>query len=168
MKKLILVLLVFFNFNISLAQESIFFVDVDVLLNKSNYGKKIISKLKNLNEQNITEIENNENELKQFEDNINNVKNIITKDELNIKISELKNKIIYFQKVKDNKFKEYNKIKNRELGVFFKKITPFIEEFMEINSIKIILEKKNIFIANANYDITNKLIDFLNNKIKDD
>ena len=35
---------------------------------------------------------------------------------------------------------------------------------MEKKSIKIILDKKNIFIANSNYDITSELIDFLNNK----
>ena len=35
---------------------------------------------------------------------------------------------------------------------------------MEINSIKIIIEKKNIFIAKANYDITDALIEFLNTK----
>ena len=39
---------------------------------------------------------------------------------------------------------------------------------MEINSIKVIMDKKNIFIANANYDITDKLIKFLNLKIKND
>ncbi len=35
---------------------------------------------------------------------------------------------------------------------------------MEINSIKIIIEKKNIFIAKSNYDITDTLIEFLNTK----
>ena len=38
---------------------------------------------------------------------------------------------------------------------------------MEINSIKIIIEK-NIFIAKANYDRTEELINFLNLKIKND
>ena len=63
---------------------------------------------------------------------------------------------------------EYNELKNKELESYFKQITPFIEEFMEINSIKVILDKKNIFIANANYDITNSLIEFLNLKLADD
>ena len=61
---------------------------------------------------------------------------------------------------------EFDNFKNNELEIYFKKITPIIEEFMNIKSIKIILDKKNIFIANANYDITDELIEFLNNKIK--
>ena len=56
-------------------------------------------------------------------------------------------------------------MKNKELELFFKKITPIIEEFMEINSIKLIMDKKNIFIANANYDITEELIMYLNSKL---
>ena len=55
-------------------------------------------------------------------------------------------------------------MKNDEIEKFFKKITPFIEEFMRKNSIKIILDKKNIFIANSNYDITNQIVEFLNTK----
>ncbi len=39
---------------------------------------------------------------------------------------------------------------------------------MQINSINIILEKKNIFIANSKYDKTNELVEFLNKHIKDD
>ena len=39
---------------------------------------------------------------------------------------------------------------------------------MEINSIKLIMDKKNIFIANTKYDITEKLIEFLNLKLKND
>ena len=35
---------------------------------------------------------------------------------------------------------------------------------MEEKSIKIILDKKNIFIANANYEITDQLIEYINNK----
>ncbi len=168
MKKYIFFFLVFFlNFSTN-AQDSIFFIDVDYLLNNSNYGKKIILKLKKINDKNLIEIENLEKKLKEEDDEINRIKNIITKDELNIKIKNLKSNILKFRDNKDKIFKQYNDIKNKELEIFFKKITPFIEEFMEKNSINLILDKKNIFIADANYDITMSLIKFLNLKIIDD
>ena len=85
-----------------------------------------------------------------------------------IKINNLKNNILTFRENKDQIFKQYNDIKNKELEIFFQKITPYIEEFMEKNSINLILDKKNIFIANTNYDITNSLIEFLNLKLFDD
>lgn len=168
MKKYIFFFLVFFlNFSTN-AQDSIFFIDVDYLLNNSNYGKKIILKLKKINDKNLIEIENLEKKLKEEDDEINRIKNIITKDELNIKIKNLKSNILKFRDNKDKIFKQYNDIKNKELEIFFKKITPFIEEFMEKNSINLILDKKNIFIADVNYDITMSLIKFLNLKIIDD
>ena len=168
MKKYLFFFWIFFLPLSSHSQDGIFFIDVDYLLNNSTYGKKIILKLKKINDKNLIEIKNYENQLKQDNDEINKIKNIISKEELNIKINELKNKISVYRENKDKIFKEYNDKKNKELAIFFKKITPYIEEFMEINSIKFILDKKNIFIANSKYDITSKLIDFLNLKLKNE
>jgi len=168
MKKLFFIILLLLYSNTLFAQEEISFIDIDLVLSNSNYGKKVVQKLKNKNDQNIMELENSEIELKKIEEDINKVKNIISEDELNKKISELKNKIVLYREKKDLKFKEYNSYKNKELEFFFKKITPFVEEFMELNSIKILIEKKNIFIAKANYDRTDELINFLNLKIKND
>ena len=150
------------------AEEGVFFLDVDYLLNNSNYGKEIISKLQKINDKNLYEIKNLEKEIKKEDDEINKIKNIISKDELNIKVNDLNNKISKYRENKDKIFKEYNKIKNDELAIFFKKITPYIEEYMENNSIKLIMDKKNIFIANVKYDITEGLIEYLNLKLKNE
>ena len=168
MKKYIIFFLLFNLSFPSLSEDGVFFLDVDYLLNNSNYGKKIILELNNINEKNNSEIENFEKELKKEDDEINNVKNIISKDELKIRVNNLKKKIITYRKRKDEIFNEYNDVKNKKLDIFFKKITPYLEEFMEINSINLILDKKNIFIANENYDITKSLIEFLNLKLTND
>ncbi len=168
MKKIICIIVVLISSTITYAENGVYFVDADSLLNNSEYGKKIVNKLKNINSKNISDLEKDEKELKKIEDEINKIKNIITEEELNKKISDLKDKIIIYRKKKDIKFKEYDDYKNKELNEFFVKITPFIEKFMEINSIQIILEKKNIFIANSKYDKTDLLIQFLNKNIKDD
>ena len=139
MKKLFFIILLFLYSNTLFAQEEISFIDIDLVLSNSNYGKKVVQKLKNKNDQNILELKNSEIELKKLEEGINKVKNIISEDELNKKISELKNKIVLYREEKDLKFKEYSSYKNKELEIFFKKITPFVEEFMELNSIKIII-----------------------------
>ena len=36
---------------------------------------------------------------------------------------------------------------------------------MKNNSIKIVLDRKNIFIADSNYDITIKVLEYLNNNL---
>ena len=42
-----------------------------------------------------------------------------------------------------------------------------LEKVMEKNSIAILIEKKNIFIAKSNYDITEIVIEEINKDIKD-
>ena len=48
-----------------------------------------------------------------------------------------------------------------------KLISPIINEYMEKNSIGILIEKKNIFIAKSNYDITENVLEIINKQIKE-
>ena len=48
---------------------------------------------------------------------------------------------------------------------FFKDILPYIEKYMKDNNIAIIFDKKNIFIADSNYDITKEIIELLNKQL---
>mgnify|MGYP001482178937 CR=1 FL=1 len=168
MKKYLFIFLLLFNPSLSFSQDGIYFLDVDLLINKSDSGKKIVLKLKKINEKNIEELESYEKELKKEDEEINKIKNILSKEEMNNKIQELKEKIAIYRSKKDKIFKDYNNLKNKEIEIYFKSITPYIEDFMEENSIKLIMDKKNIFIANSNYDITDPLINFLNKKIDND
>ena len=168
MKKYLFIFLLLFNPSLSFSQDGIYFLDVDLLINKSDSGKKIVLKLKKINEKNIDELENYEKELKKEDEEINKIKNILSKEELNNKIQELKEKVAIYRSKKDRIFEDYNNLKNKEIEIYFKTITPYIEDFMEENSIKLIMDKKNIFIANSNYDITDSLINYLNIKIDND
>ena len=165
-KKIIYFFLIICFQSISLADDKVYFLDIDYLLNNSNSGKKILQHLNNTNLKIISELEKDENNLKKTESEISKKKNIISKVELEKEITNLKNEIKLYRQKKDKKTKELNNLKDAELKNFFENITPHIESFMEQNSIKIILDKKNIFIANSNYDITQSLINYLNEKIK--
>ena len=163
-KKFFLYLILIFNFSAVSSEEGIYFLNVDHILNNTKTGKIIIEKLEKINSNNITEIKIKEENLKKLEKEISTTKNVISSDELNNKIKNFKNEIALYKSHKDQKNKEFKELRDKELNIFFKEITPHIEDFMEINSIKIILDKKNIFIANSNYDITEKLIEYINTK----
>ena len=49
---------------------------------------------------------------------------------------------------------------------FLNQINPIIEKFMADNSIYMIIDKKNVFIASKEYNITNNLIELIDNQIK--
>ena len=145
--------------------NEIYYIDVDYVLNNSNLGKKIISKLNKVNKKNQTDLEQKEKQLKILEKEISNKKNVISQNELNIEIDDLKKKIILFREEKNKKSIDFKNLRSNELSNFLEKITPVIENFMKKNSIKIFFEKKNIFIAESKYDITLPIIDLINNKI---
>ncbi len=167
MKKIFFFFFIFFlNIDNLEANDGIYFIDIDYILNNSNAGKIIVGELKDLNSQNNMRFKKKETELKSLEDEIKKIKNIINQDELNMKINNLKKNVTDYRNDKKNILKKYENIKNEKLNTFFKNITPIIEEFMKIRSIKIIFDRKNIFIADSNYDITNDLINFLNEKLK--
>ena len=93
-------------------------------------------------------------------------KNLISKDELN---KELKLLQIEFDKYRRNKISEIDELKqkrNQNILNFLKLINPIIEKYMAENSIYMLIDKKNVFIASKKYDITNNLIELIDNQIK--
>ena len=164
-KKFFLLFLFLLYFDYLNADDGVYFLDVDYILKNSDSGKIVVNKLKNLDSENISMFKKEEKEIKLLEDEITKVKNIVSNEELNKKINNLKKKVVIFRENKSRKLNEYNDFKKKELENYFNRISPVVEEFMKIKSIKIIIDRKNIFIADANYDITDELIKFLNEKI---
>ena len=57
-------------------------------------------------------------------------------------------------------------LKKKKLNEFLSKITPLIREYTSENSISLVLNQKDIFIGNKNYDITNDIVKIIDNNIK--
>ena len=150
-------------FNISAYGENeIVLLDLDYAVSNSNVGKKI---LQNLNKTRLKEIEKLkiiESNLVKKEKEINKVKNIISKEELNSKISEFKKEIKDFNSQKDQIQKKFLKDKNNELEKLLKKINPLIIKFMDDNSIEMIISKSNVYLAKTKLDITKNIIELIN------
>ena len=163
-KFLILITVLFFSFNLTItsANENIRYINVDEILNNSDLGKIIIDKLKKQNDINIDKIKTKENEIKKENEELTKLKNIITEEEFNKKLIILKKKIDDFNILKKELSDELNEFKKKEIKLFFEKINPIIEKYMEQNSIALILDKKNIFVARSDYDMTKELIDLIN------
>ena len=59
---------------------------------------------------------------------------------------------------------ELTNIKNMELNLFFENIKPVVQNYMNENSIDMIVNSKNIFMGNNKSDITTDLIEKINIK----
>lgn len=163
-KFLILITVLFFSFNLTItsANENIRYINIDEILNNSDLGKIIIDKLKKQNDINIDKIKTKENEIKKENEELTKLKNIITEEEFSKKLIILKKKIDDFNILKKELSDELNEFKKKEIKLFFEKINPIIEKYMEQNSIALILDKKNIFVARSDYDMTKELLDLIN------
>ncbi len=56
------------------------------------------------------------------------------------------------------------KQKKKNFNFFFEKIKPIVQNYMNVNSIEMLFNSKNIFMGNKNSDLTKQLIDEINNK----
>ena len=107
-----------------------------------------------------------EKDIKVKDEEVNKLKNIISKEELSIKINQLKKDIKKFEISKKKYFEEMEKLKQSKLQFFFEKINPILQEYMEKNSIAIIFDKKNVFMAKSDYDISRQITDLINSELK--
>ena len=59
---------------------------------------------------------------------------------------------------------ELNKIKILNTKKILKMLNPIITNYVENNSISLVIPKKNIIVGKRQLDITNKILEILNNK----
>ena len=107
-----------------------------------------------------------EQNLKDEENKILASKNIISNDEFKKRVEKFKIKIEDFKLTKKQEIDKLKKNRNSEVTNLINSINSIIEKYMFENSISIILDKKNVYIADKSYDITNNLIELINKNIK--
>ena len=163
-----LIIIIFFIFMPTnlFAENKVAYLDLDFILSNTNVGKSLFEKIQKLENSKIKELNNQEQILKDEENQILASKNIISKDELNENINEFQIKLKKYKDLKKNEINLLKKKRNEDILNLLKSINPLIEKYMKENSISILIDKKNIFIADKNYDITKNLIDLINNNLK--
>ncbi len=161
-----ILILSFFFVNPSNCQEQIVFLDLDSVVGNTNAGKSIIDKLEKSKKESLLKFEKKEKDLKKIEDQIKKQKNIISEKELKKKLAEFRKELSIFRQERQKVINEFNQKKKSEFNVFFKKITPIIENYVSENNIDIVLDKKNIFVGSKKKNITQEIIKIINTKIK--
>ena len=166
--KIFFLVLIFLSLSINFlkADDKVFYVDIDYVLTNTVSGKQLLKTLKKEEELKINKFKLNDDNFKNEEKKILSKRNLISEDEIN---KELRLLNVQFQKYRKEKIKEVDEFKikkNRNITNFLNLINPLIEKYMADNSIYMLIDKKNVFIAKKEYDITNNLIELIDNQIK--
>ena len=148
------------------SEDKIAYINLEIVLQDSNYGKKIIEQLNTVNLSNLDSLKKIEGNLSSQEDEIKKKQNIISKDEYSKELNKLKLNIKKYRDQKNLMVSEFNKLKKDQLDIFFNKINPYVQKYMDNNSISILLDSKKIYIGSSEKDVTKDIIDLINNKLK--
>ena len=146
----------------SYAKENIVFLDLDYILSNSNKGKAILSELEGLNKENLQKMKIKEDLIKKEEQEIISQKKIISEEIYSEKVKNLKKKIQSFRNDKNELVKQFTNEREKKINNFFQIINKILANYVEKNSIDLVLNKKDILIGKNEYNITNDILEIVN------
>ena len=128
-------------------------------------GKSITSQLEENHKKNILKLKKIEEKLKKEESEIISQKNVITKEEYEKKIIDLREKARKFRNERNENINNLNNQRLEATAKMINLIKPILSEYSEQNSISIIIDKKNVIIGKTNLDITEDILKVVDEKI---
>ena len=165
MKKFLLIF-VFFFFQNNAFSKNIVYIDIQYIIDNSDLGIFYKSKINILADNNKENLKIKKNEIKLKEEEINNQKNLLSKEEIEKKIVSL-NKLVKNYQIEQNK---KNKLVIDEKKIYTSKIlkllNPLLTNYVEKNKITLVVDKKNILIGIKSLDITPDILKILNDETK--
>ena len=162
--KLLKIIIILVITSPAFSQEKIVYLDLDFIFANSIKGKNIQEELKKIDLENINILKEKENELKSEENKILSQKNILSDDTYNEKVNNFKKKLDSFRLEKDRMVKGFDKTRKTKLDEFILEINDIVEKYVEKKSIDLVLNKKHILMGKNKYNITNEIMDILNNQ----
>ena len=135
-------------------------------MQQSIAGKSIIAQLKKKREVSISKFKKKEKDIIDKEKKLISQKNVLSKEEFESKIIELRKDISNYQKDRNKTLNEIGKSRIKATTKLITKLTPILEEYSKKNSIRIIVQKKNIVMGKKEDDITKDILELVNQKVK--
>ena len=164
MKIFFFIFIFFFNF-INLNAD-IVYIDINLILNKSEVGKSLNTYLKSINDEYLNKHSEIEARLVKTDKELVVQQNIINADEYEKRLKKLSNDIQKYQLEKKTAQDYLKKIKINNTKKIFEFLNPIITNYVETNSISLVMPKKNIIVGKKNLDITDEIIKLLNDRVK--
>ena len=163
-------LIIFFCFflitHASSDDRKIVYLNLDLIVQNSVPGKFILEQLEIEKKKNIEKFKLEETKIRKKEEDLIKKKNVLSDEEFTSNVNALKEEMNIYNKERKKIFLEFDKNKKKKLNDFLNKVTPLIQKFVKENSINIVLNEKNLFIASKKFDITDQIIQIINENIK--
>ena len=142
------------------------YIDFQKILNESTAGKKAQIELKNRLDQTIKKLEKNQKDLQEQEKKMIQQKKLISTEEYKKQVNILREKVSSLQKNRSDALQKIAKQRAKAKQELLKNLNPIIKSFMQEKKIRMVLNKKNLILADEKLDITKDVMTLLNAKIK--
>jgi Skp family chaperone for outer membrane proteins len=168
MKYLVRLFVVTFFFLVSthaFAEQKIVVLDLKYVLNNSKAGKGAQDFLKKLFNDNAKKFTKLEKDLKNQESELLGKKTILSKEDYKKKGEALRKKVVSYQNSRRKSLDEITTKRAKSRETLIAKIEPIVDEYINKNSISIVIDKKNMIGVLNEYDITKDIIKQLNKEL---
>lgn len=166
MKKIFFCIFIyFFTFSSSIA-ETPYFLDFKLILNESVAGKKAQNFLKSKLDKGFKDINSKQDKIVDEEKKIIQQKKVISSEEYKKKISKLRSDVSSLQKQRNTLLQSVATQRSKAKAELLKALNPIVKDYMKERKIRMVVDKKNVLLADENLDITKDIIGLLNKKLK--
>ena len=148
----------------SSANESIKYVDINYIVNNSTSGKKLNQIIENKNKKLISELNDLGKKLKEKKNKIINQKNILKKDELDKLVKNYEIEVKKFDEIRKKKRDNFNNFSINSKKKIINLLNPLITNYLQKESIQILLQKDKIIFGDDKLDITKEILKIFNEK----
>ena len=139
---------------------------MNILINTSKAGVSINKQMQKLIDDNNKEYEKIEKKLLKEEDDILKKKNVLDPEKYNQEIINFKNKIANLRNERKKKVSIIRDKNVKAKNELVSQVTKILAEFSAKNEIALVLNKESIILGKKNIDVTEKILELLNNKVK--
>ena len=164
--KIFFSLILFFLIPNSLSAELPHYLDFKYVLNQSEAGKKAQVQLKQKLDTGIKQLSSQEKIIQEEEKKIIQQKKIISQDEYKKKVVELRKKVSNLQKKRSKLLNTIATQRTKARTQLLENLNPVVKEYMVEKKIRMVIDKKELILADEKLDITKDIINKLNKKIK--
>ncbi len=159
-------LLILFLLQGNLFSDNPHYLDFKYVLNQSEAGKKAQKSLKDQLTSGLKNIQEKEKKIQSEEEKIIKQKKVLSPEEYKKKVTELRKKVSSLQKERNTLLESVAKKRSKARQELLDNLNPIVKEYMKEKNIRMVLDKKNLLLADEALDITKDIIKILNKNLK--
>ena len=163
-KTFVITYLIFGTTN-AFAEDKVVYIDMNKILTDSKVGIFVEKELTKSHEAKLDNFSKTEEELKKEEIDLISKRNVMAREEFDKNVKILNEKAQAYQAQRRQWFDDIAQKRNKARAEVLKSLDPIMTEYFEKNNISLILYKRNIAIGISELDVTDKIIDELNEKL---